>query len=412
MKNATTFASLVLACAALDARADVITDWNVRACDVLTEAKLGTPPAVRAMAIVQTAVHEAVGAARGGPPGSVAWATSVEAAVAIANRTVLMKLVPAQQAAIDKAYQAALAAIPEGPAKASGLVHGERAAMGVLAVRADDNAASPDAYRPHTAAGTYVPTAMPAVPQWSLRKPWHMASAGQFRPAAPPALTSEEWARDFNEVKMLGAKNSTRRSAEQTEIARFWEYSLPPIYYGVVRSVADMPGRDVASNARLFAAVSQAMDDALIGIFDAKYHYNFWRPVTAIRNGDIDGNDATQRDAAWSPLIDNPMHPEFPSGHSILAGSVGAVLKAEIGGGSFPMLTTTSPTAKGAARSWASPDAFVQEVSDARVYAGIHYRTATEAGAAMGKKIGELAATRHLRADARQSIAVGLLGEP
>jgi hypothetical protein len=189
-------------------------------------------------------------------------------------------------------------------------------------VRTEDNTASPDVYRPHAAAGTYVPTVVPAVPQWSARKPWHMASAGQFRPAAPPALTSEEWARDFNEVKAFGGKTSSRRSVEQTEIARFWEYSLPPIYYGVVRSVADMPGRDVASNARLFATVAQAMDDALIGIFDAKYHYNFWRPVTAIRNGDIDGNDATQRDAAWSPLIDTPMHPEFPSGHSILAASV------------------------------------------------------------------------------------------
>ena len=150
------------------------------------------------------------------------------------------------------------------------------------------------------------------------------------------------------------ARASTRRSAEQTEIARFWEYSLPPIYYGVVRSVAPQPGRDVARNARLFAAVAQAMDDAMIGVFDAKYHYNFWRPVTAIRNGDIDGNDATERDASWAPLIDAPMHPEYPSGHSILAGAVGAVLKAEIGDGPMPVLTTTSPTAKGATRRWTS----------------------------------------------------------
>ena len=139
-----------------------------------------------------------------------------------------------------------------------------------------------------------MPTAAPAVPQWSQRKPWLMTSAAQFRPGPPPALASDAWARDYNEVKALGGKVSTRRSAEQTEIARFWEYSLPPIYYGVVHSVARMPGREVAQNARLFAAVAQAMDDAMIAVFDAKYHYNFWRPATAIRNGDIDGNDGNR----------------------------------------------------------------------------------------------------------------------
>ena len=120
---------------------------------------------------------------------------------------------------------------------------------------------------------------MPAAPQWPQRKPWLMTSAAQFRPGPPPALASEAWARDYNEVKALGGKHSTLRTAEQTEIARFWEYSLPPIYHGVVRSVADAPGRDVTQNARLFAAVAQAMDDAMIAVFDAKYHYNFWRPV-------------------------------------------------------------------------------------------------------------------------------------
>ena len=122
-----------------------------------------------------------------------------------------------------------------------------------------------------------------------------MASAAQFRPAAPPALTSAQWAREFNEVKELGSKTSTRRTPEQTEAARFWEYSLPAIYDGVIRSVALQPGRDMVRNARLFALTAQAMDDAMIGVFEAKYHYAFWRPVTAIRNADIDSNDATHR---------------------------------------------------------------------------------------------------------------------
>jgi hypothetical protein len=251
-----------------------------------------------------------------------------------------------------------------------------------------------DDYRPHTTPGAYVPTASAAAPTWGKRRPWLMASAAQVRPAAPAALSTEAWARDFNEVKLMGARASTTRSPEQTDIARFWEYSLPPIYFGVARSVAEQPGRTLARNARYFAATAQAMDDALISVFEAKYHYNFWRPVTAIRNGDADGNDATGRDAGWTPLIDNPMHPEYPSGHAILAAAVGAVVKAEVGSDRMPVLSTASPTAKGATRKWSNPDEFVTEVANSRIYAGIHYRAATQAGAEMGSKIGMLAAER------------------
>ncbi len=156
---------------------------------------------------------------------------------------------PAQQASIDAAYQAALAKVAEGPAKTAGIAAGEQAAAAVLARRADDGAATAESYRPHTIAGAYVPTATPAVTQWPQRKPWLMSTAAQFRPGPPPALNSATWTRDYNEIKALGAKNSTQRTAEQTEIARFWEYSLPAIYHGVVRSVALAPGRDVAQNA-------------------------------------------------------------------------------------------------------------------------------------------------------------------
>jgi len=364
------------------ASADAVTDWNVKAGELITESKLGTPPAIRVMAYAQTAVHDAVRTASAG--------RSVDAAVAAANRGIFLKLLPAQQASIDAAYSAALAAVPEGAAKAAGIVAGERAAAAVLERRAADKVAPVESYRPYTSAGVYVPTATPAVPQWTTRTAWLMTSNSQFRAGPPPALTSETWARDYNEVKDIGARTSTKRSAEQTEIARFWEYSLPSIYFGVVRSVANQPGRDVARNARLFATVAQAMDDAMIGVFEAKYHYGFWRPATAIRNGDIDGNDATVRDASWSSLIDAPMHPEYPSGHSILAGAVAAVVKADSGG--HPVaLATTSPTARGATRRWNSVDEFVREVSDARIYAGIHFRSATDAGEAMGRRIGELA---------------------
>jgi hypothetical protein len=170
---------------------------------------------------------------------------------------------------------------------------------------------------------------------------------------------------------------------------------LPAIYHGVVRSVAGAPGRDVLRNARLFAAVAQAMDDAMMAVMDAKYHHNFWRPVTAIRNAAIDGNDATEPDPSWLPFIDTPMHPEYPAGHAILAATVGTLLKAEVGAEQpMPLLSTTSPSANGATRRWSAVEAFMQEVADARVYGGMHYRNSTQVGIAMGKQIGALAAKR------------------
>ena len=224
-----------------------------------------------------------------------------------------------------------------------------------------------------------------------------MTSAAQFRPGPPPALTSTVWARDFNEIKALGGRNSKDRTAEQTAIAKFWEATLPPIYQGLVRSVAERPGREVTQNARLLAAAAQAQDDALIAVFDAKYHYAFWRPVTAIRNGDIDGNDATERDASWSPLIDTPMHPEYPCAHCILAAAIGAVLKAELGNGPVGTLRTQSYLVNNAARSWTSVDDVVQEVANARIYDGVHYRTSADVGIAMGTRIGELATAKLMR---------------
>ena len=382
--------------------ADTVVDWNIKAVDIVTDAKLGPPAANRVLAIVQTAVFEAANAISKRYPVSdlkleAASGASVDAAIASANRSTLLKLLPAQQGAIDAAYQAALAAIADGPAKSDGIAAGEKAAAAVFAWRASDETIAAESYRPHTTAGVYVPTVIPAFPQWPARKPWLMNSPAQFRPGPPPKLSSELWARDFNEIKAMGAKTGSRRSAEQTEIARFWEATGPSIYHGVVRSVATMPGRDATQNARLFAAVTQASDDAIIAVLDAKYHYAFWRPITAIRNGDTDGNDATDRDPAWLPFIDTPMHPEYPCAHCISAAAVGTVLRAEIGVGPMPVLSTSSPTAKGATRSWTTIDAFIQEVSDARIYDGVHYRNSTEVGTAMGKQVGSLAAVKYLR---------------
>ena len=395
-------ATSLLACTS--ARADAVCDWNTKVGEIIVSEKMGPPPANRTMAIVDTAVYEAVNAiTKRYPAGTLkleaAPGTSVDAAIAAANRTTLSKLLPSQQVAIDFAYQAALSKIADGAAKNSGIAVGEQAAAAVLVARADDGAVAVETYRPQTSTGVYVPTVLPAAPHWPQRKPWLMSNPAQFRPGPPPALTSPLWARDFNEVKALGGKSSSRRTAEQTQIASFWEATLPPVFTGIVLSVAEVQGREVTQNARLFAAVAQAADDALVAVFDAKYHYNFWRPVTAIRNGDLDGNDATERDASWTPFIETPLHPEYPCAHCTVAGAVGTVVQAEIGTGSLPALATTSYLIKGPARKWAKTDEFMQEVAKARIYDGVHFRNSTEVGTAMGKQVGALAVAKFLAAE-------------
>ena len=378
---------------ASSAGADVVTDANAKAADIASRHP-ATPVAVSTMAVVQVSVFEAVNAITARYPAACLHITappgaSVDAAAAAATRTALSKLMPAQQAAIEADYQAALTPLPDGRAKAEGIAVGERAATAILASRADDGSVAPDTYRPDTTAGVYVPTVLPMMPHWGRRKPWVLTSAAQFRPGPPPSLASETWTRDLAEIRALGARASTQRTPEQTAIARFWEATAPAVYWPVARSVAAAAGRDVTENARLFAVAGMAMDDALIAVFDAKYAYNFWRPITAIRNAEGDA-----RDPGWVPFIDTPMHPEYPCAHCIVSGALGAVLAAELGPGPSPTLRSASPTAAGAARTWTSVGDFVREVAAARIYDGVHYRHSTEVGTAMGTRIGELAASK------------------
>jgi hypothetical protein len=403
-KNPLKIVALAAALAASAAQADVVTDWNARVGEMIADAKMGTPPAHRLMAIVQTAVFDAVNAItkrypQRAQPIDAAPGASVDAAVAAANRGVLLKLLPSQQAAIDAAYQRAIDKVADAAQRSAGIAVGERAAAAVLAARGTDGAGTPESWRPTTAPGVYVPTATPATPQWPQRTPWLLASAAQFRPAPPPALDSALWGRDFDEIKAVGAKASSKRSAEQTEVATFWEPTLPAIYHGVLRSAADSAGREPTRNARLFAAATQAMDDALIAVFDAKYAYGFWRPLTAIRNGDVDGHPATERDAGWTPFLDAPMHPEYPCAHCILSSTMGTVLKAELAGDAVPATGFATTGAKGVVRRWTNLDEFMREVQNARVWQGVHYRNSTEIGAEMGRKVGMVAAGRWFGAD-------------
>lgn len=381
--------------------ADVVTEWNQKAGAALAEAKVYPFVGTRTMSLVHVAMFDAINSIEGryspykvrvsSPAGS-----SPEAAGAAAAHAVLVKLFPEQKASLDAAYAASLAQIPDGSGKTAGIGVGEEVAGKILALRASDGVDAPNTYRPSTAPGVYVPTTLPIGSQWGYVTPWLMERGSQFRPAGPPALTSAEWARDYNEVKDIGGKKSTVRTAEQTEIARFWVITGPQSFDPLVRQLAAAPGRSLIENARLFALAEMAAADAYIAVFDAKYTFNFWRPITAIRNGDLDGNDATSRDAGWEPVIDTPLHPEYPCAHCITSAAVQAVLESEFGTGAVS-LSMSSATAPGVVHKWSSVKEWAEEVSAARIYGGIHYRNSTVVGKDMGRKIRELAARNYLQ---------------
>ena len=267
--------------------ADVVTETSAKTVAIVMSARLSTPEGNRVIAATQTAVFEAVNAVtRRYPDGRsglkpVSGAT-VEAAVAAATRTVLLRMLPSQKEAIEANYQQALASIAEGEPKSAGLRLGEEAAAAVLELRKDENSEVAETFRPITQPGVYIPTAIPVFSTWTKRKPCVLERVDQFRPGPPPELKSEIWARDFNEIKSMGVKKGSKRTPEQTAVASFWETTGTGVYWPIVLSVANSKNREVTQNARLLAIVGQATDDAVIAVFDAKYTYNFWRPVTAI----------------------------------------------------------------------------------------------------------------------------------
>lgn len=380
--------------------ADVVTHWNEKVVAAGYAANQGPPPHTRMVAMVHLAMFEAVNsiepryqpyrARLAAEPGA-----SRDAAAAAAAHYLLVRVYPDQAKEFDKALQASLAAVPDAAARASGVRLGERAGAAMLAERSNDGAAGPDTYRPFTTPGRYVPTVLPAASRWPGVRPFALQSGDQFRPPAPYALTSREWAKDYDEIRRMGAKSGSARSAEQTDIARFWELTGAATYNPLVQHLSAVKGLEVAENARLFALVSMAAADALIAVFDAKYAYNFWRPVTAIRNGDIHGNDANQRDPAWEPLIPTPMHPEYPCAHCITQSAAARVLESFFGD-SIPAVKLASKTAPGVTRSFVKLSDYVNEVIDARVYDGVHYRSSGVVGADMGRKIADYTLQNHL----------------
>ena len=386
-----------LALSATAARADIIMDWNAKADALAIEKQLLNAANSRGQAMLHIAMFEAVNAIdrRYAPYRLKLTAeknVSREAAAAAAAYDVLLALHPDKKADLDATLATSLAGIAENEAKAKGVELGKQAAAGIIALRANDGSNTPEDYRPATAAGVYIPTTIPIESTASKITPFVMASASQFRAAPPPALTSETWTRDLNEIREIGSLASAKRSAEQTTIARFWFFTGPRTYNAIVRQIASNRTMDLVDCARLYALTSIASADAFIAVFDAKYAHNLWRPVTAIRNADLTSNPATPREASWQPLGVTPMHPEYPCAHCIVSSAISTVLQHVVGN-EVAEIALVSPTAPGVTRKWTRLQDYSDEVSSARIYAGFHYRFSTEAGKQMGKKIGDLAVT-------------------
>lgn len=406
MRHTSPLQSLLFAVTAIMAamgsvHADVITDWNQKAIPIVTAYSLSAP-AYRDMAMIHLAMFDCINAIepRYQPYKAKFEAdpsTSKEAAAAVAATRVLSKLHPDSAPKIEPELTQYLAAIPNGPAKSAGIALGEKVADSVSAMRANDGADAPDSYRPKTRPGLYIPTAPVVVPMWGNVTPFAMTSPSQFRPGPPLALTSREWATNYNEIKEIGGKNSTKRTSLQTETGRLWLYTGPATFFPLTVQLSTAKGLGVSENARLFALVAMATADAMVAVFDAKYHYEFWRPITAIRNGDEDNNPDTERDATWEPLGPTPMHPEYPCAHCIVAGAAGTVMQSIFGTGTLPEFSLTTPTAPGVTHRWTRLQDYIEEPSNARVWSGIHYRFSTEVGTAMGRKIGEYTVQNYLQ---------------
>jgi PAP2 superfamily len=389
---------------ALAARADVVTDWNRIAIPIVTSYSLSAP-SYRDLAMMHIAMYESINAfePRSQPYGSrleaPAGATQ-EAAAAVAAARILVRLHPDAAPKVEaelRPYLARLADQPGGPpALEAGAAFGEKVAALVLESRANDGANAPDSYRPRTVPGIYIPTAPVVVPHWGRVTPFTLKSAAQFRPGPPLELKSAEWAENYNEIKQYG-RESKVRTPEQTETARLWLYTGPATFFPLATQLSRAKGLSVQENARLYALLAMATADAMIAVFDAKYHYEFWRPVTAIRNGDRDGNPQTERDATWDAIGPTPMHPEYPCAHCIVSAAAGTVLQAFFGTGTVPEFSLSTPTAPGAVHKWTRIEDYIQEPANARIWAGIHYRFSTVVGTDMGRKIGEQAVKEYLR---------------
>jgi hypothetical protein len=387
------------------ARADAVIDWNIQANATINSTGPAAHAAVLSLAIVHGAMYDAVNAIAGGyQPYLVAPAAdpsySQDAAAATAAFRVLLALVPAQGMTLQARYDVSLAAIPDGPAKDGGIEVGETSAAAMLAARANDGRGGPFTFVFGTEPGEWrksPPLFLVDPSPWVGNvTPFLVPSAEMLRSDGPDALTSDEYAADFNELKSLGSLTSTRRTADQTMAAIFWQAQPGVLYGGVMRALSARYGLTTAQNARLFAMVSLAAADGAIGCWNDKYYWNFWRPIDAIHEADTDGNAATEADPGWKPLFDpstatapslsTPAFPDHPAGHGCVSGGVLHAMQEFFGTDkiAFDVVSPRFPTQP---RHFKRFSHALKEVIDARVWGGIHFRRADVVGAVIGKKV-------------------------
>ena len=378
------------------ARADTVTEWNAIMQATVIAAPSNPNLQTRWGAIVQLAVFEAVNAIVGdyqpylGVVEAPAWASPDAAVIAAAHRT-LVTLRPGSAAALDVLRANSLAAIPDGPAKEAGIAAGEDAAAAMLSLRADDGWDDVVPYTPGTEPGDYrpLPGQSALLPGWGQVTPFGLSDVSEFRLPPPPALDSGRYAQDYNDVKLLGRIDSPFRPQDRTDVARFYAATSPvAVFNSAARQASAAQGKTLSENARIFAVLAMAMADTAIAMWDTKYHYNFWRPQAAIRGGHLDGNDKTDADPDWLPLIATPAHPSYASGHASVSGSAARVLD-HVFGKDGHAVTLNNPGLPGIVLNYTAWDEITDDIDDARIYGGIHFRFDNEAGQQAGRKVAE-----------------------
>ncbi|MDX1984771.1 MAG: vanadium-dependent haloperoxidase [Bryobacteraceae bacterium] len=379
-------------------RADQVTNWNVVAMGAALAAGQAPPVQTRTSAIVHIAIHDALNAIdrRNAPYALETRAdqgAAPAAAVAAAARDTLIALIPAQRESIETAYSAALAEVSDASARASGVAIGQAAAALILSRRSADGANATAAWSPGSLPGQYRQTppanAAPIVPHWGNVTPFALRDVTQYRVDPPPDLSVDQYAYEVNEVKLVGGATSRMRTDEQSEIARHWYEASAQSWNRIARSASEQQRLDLWENGRLFALVNIALADGYFANFESKYLFNFWRPVTAIRDGDLDGNLDTVGESDWNAFLNTPAIPEWPSGHATVGAAAAEVMMRFFHTDYLAFSLTAGPPFAGSARQYYSFSQAALENANSRVLAGIHFRASCVAGLAQGQRIGD-----------------------
>ncbi len=407
MRKGLALIAMLLSGASVPAHADTVCEWMEFASKVETagvEAQkltVRTAQYDRAQTQVALAMFEALNAIdrRYESFAKLPVATeeaSQEAAAASAAYHVLLSYFPSQKTALEESYSMALEAVPDARVREASVRIGKAAAEAALKAGAADPSVVPTPYRPRTTPGVWVATQLPVfAPAYAAQRPWFLGRADLFRAPPPPALSSERYARDLEEVKRLGGKSSKDRTAHQTLMAK---YRINADMMPALRLVSDQEGRRLVDNARLFALYKMIDDDVMLASVDSKLHYNFWRPITAIRNAEDDGNPATEPDPNWEPLLATPNHPEYPCAHCTQSAATAELMKTEYGNSPKSGVRVASKSSPNlAVQVHSSWEKWAEEVSASRTLGGVHYRFSNEAGEEMGRKIAKMALATVMR---------------